>query len=215
MRVVEQFPAPDTPPRRARRDLLGPQDDGWRVGFVPDRRQGATLVLTVVIAMTPVDARRIGTQMAVLRLGRSAIGQLCILAALTLLVACGAANSQPVLTSADLTGRWSTPNGSWITFSADHRFSAALIDQAPFFIGCRDLSGSGSWQFPGPEGAGLGLTTYPSGSEIVILFTSPVSPLCSMHVVTLTSWEIDPPVGLCLEFDPDSPCTGTPFTKKR
>jgi hypothetical protein len=151
--------------------------------------------------------------MAALRLGWSAIGQLCILAALTLLVACGAANSQPVLTRTDLTGRWSTPNGSWIRFSADHRFSAAGIDLAPFFPGCPDLSGSGSWQFPSPEGAGLGLTTYASGSEIVILFASPVSPLCS-NVVTLTSWEIDPPVGLCLEFDPDSPCTGTPFTKK-
>ncbi len=146
---------------------------------------------------------------------RRVAGQLGILAAVTLLAACGAASSQPVLTSTDLTGTWSTPNGSLITFSADHRFSAARIDLAPLFSGCRDLSGSGSWQFLSPAGdTGPGLmTTYASGSQIAIVFASPVSGLCS-DLVTLTSWEIDPPVGLCLEFDPDSPCTGTPFTKK-
>jgi hypothetical protein len=134
---------------------------------------------------------------------------------LTLLAACGAATSQPVLTSTDLTGTWSTPNGSRITFSADHHFSAAGINLAPFFTGCPDLSGSGSWQFLSPGGdTGPGPATYASGSAIAILFASPVSRLCS-DMVTLTSWEIDPPAGLCLEFDPDSPCTGTPFTKKR
>jgi hypothetical protein len=101
-----------------------------------------------------------------------------------------------------------------MTFSADHRFSAELVDQAAFFIGCPDLSGSGIWQFPRREsGAGLGLTSDATGSDVVLLFTSPVSHLCS-NVVTLTSWEIRPPVGLCLKFDPDNPCTGTPFTKR-
>ncbi len=133
-----------------------------------------------------------------------------LLAALTLLAACGAASSQPVLTSHDLTGTWSTPNGSRITFSADHRFSAAGIDLAPHFPGCPDLSGSGSWQFLSPAGD---TGTYASGSQIAIVFASPVSGLCS-GTVTLTSWEINPPAGLCLEFDPDSPCTGTPFTKR-
>jgi len=100
------------------------------------------------------------------------------------------------------------------TCSADHHFSAARIDLAPFFAGCHDLSGSGSWQFLSPAGdTGPGPGTYASGSQIAIVFASPVSGLCS-GTVTLTSWEIDPPAGLCLEFDPDSPCTGTPFTKR-
>jgi hypothetical protein len=118
---------------------------------------------------------------------------------------------QPVLTVSDVVGTWSNHKGSTITFQADGRFSGVGMDMAPVLQGCGNVSGPGYWEFLSAEGdsppAGV---TYASGNQIGLSFDGQ-NDSCG---VSLTSWETDPPVGLCLDFDPDSPCTGPPWTKE-
>lgn len=129
-----------------------------------------------------------------------------------LLAACSASKAQPVLTTSELLGSWSNHHGSTITFYATHRFSATGINLTPNVQGCADASGPGTWQFLSPQGvSGKSLTSYAMGFQVLIEFDAQAFEKCS---VSLTSWEINPPVGLCLDFDPDSPCTGIPWTKE-
>lgn len=135
-----------------------------------------------------------------------------IVAGCVLLASCASTPSaQPVLTVNDVVGTWSNHKGSTITFQADGRFSAVGIDAGRFFQGCGNVSGPGSWDFLSAEGDSPPLgVTYTSGNQIGLSFDGQ-NDSCD---VSLSSWEIDPPVGLCLDFDPDSPCTGVPWTKE-
>jgi hypothetical protein len=140
--------------------------------------------------------------------------KIAVIAACAPLVSCalgGASAAQPVLKISEVVGTWSNHQGSTVIFQADQHFSAAGMDMAPNLPGCGDVSGTGNWSFDDAQGnsppPGV---SYTKGNHIELAFNGQ-NDACN---VTLTSWEINPPVGLCLDFDPDSPCTGTPWTKK-
>jgi hypothetical protein len=84
------------------------------------------------------------------------------------------------------------------------------MDMGPILQGCSSVSGTGYWDFLSPQGSSASGVPYTSGNVVDLSFDGQ-NDSCD---VTLTSWEIDPPVGLCLDYDPDSPCTGTPWTKE-
>jgi hypothetical protein len=136
-----------------------------------------------------------------------------IVAGCVLLVSCGAfgRSAQPVLKVHDVVGTWSNHKGSTITFQADGSFSAAGMDMGPNLQGCSSVSGTGSWEFLSPQGDSPSSGVPYASGQLVDLSFDGQNDSCD---ATLTSWEIDPPVGLCLDFDPDSPCTGTPWTKE-
>ncbi len=151
--------------------------------------------------------------MTMTRAGWSKIGLLCSLAVVLPLAACGPATNQPVLTSTDLTATWATPSGATLTFFSNHQFAANGLNLAAYFgDSCRNVTGSGTWQFLSPQGhSGPGPTSYAKGNVVSLVFNSPVSPLCNAE---FTSWEIKQSAGLCLDLDPDTPCTGALFSKK-
>ncbi len=139
---------------------------------------------------------------------------LCALAATVLLAACGRGDAQPTLTKADLVGTWIGPDGATMKFFADQTLIVSGLDFAPYFgpHNCESVYGSGTWQFLSPQGdSGISPTAYTTGNQIGLNFNSPISSLCDAE---FTTWEINPPVGLCLDLDPDDPCTGTPLTKQ-
>lgn len=104
----------------------------------------------------------------------------------------------------DVVGTWSNHKGSAVTFQADGSFSAAGMDMDPAYEGCGSVSGTGSWGFVTAQG-----DSAPSGN--VDLSFGGQNDSCD---VTFTSWEAGSPVALCIDLDPDSPCTGTPWTKE-
>jgi hypothetical protein len=144
---------------------------------------------------------------------RSKTVLLCSLAALVLLAGCGGATNQPMLTSADLTATWASPSGATLTFFPNHQFAATGLNLAAYFgASCRNVTGSGSWQFLSPQGhSGPSPTSYAKGNVVSVAFDGPVSPLCDTE---FSSWEINKPTGLCLDLDPDTPCTGDLYSKK-
>jgi len=122
-------------------------------------------------------------------------------------------DSQPVLTQDEILGTWSNHNGSTITFTSYTNFTAVAIDlTAGNPAGpqdCDSVTGSGIWEFLSPEGDSAG-GGYPQGNQIWLQFRQ--SPECDAQ---LDTWEINPPVGLCLSFDPDTPCSSaSPWTKE-
>lgn len=141
------------------------------------------------------------------RIRKAALVAGCVL----LMSGCAASRTaQPVLKVSDVVGTWSNHKGSIITFQADGRFSAARMDMGRNLQGCGSVSGTGAWEFLSPQGDSPSSGVYTSGNLVDLAFDGQ-NDSCN---ATLTSWEIDPPVGLCLDFDPDSPCTGIPWTKE-
>lgn len=83
----------------------------------------------------------------------------------------------------------------------------------PSVSDCSTVSGYGTWQFLNSQGySGSSLGYYVKGSVIGLIFTSPANSKCGDQ---FTTWKQGPEVGLCLYLDPDSPCTGSVYTKER
>jgi hypothetical protein len=120
-------------------------------------------------------------------------------------------DSQPVLTTADIVGTWSNHNGSTITFKADGTFSGVAMPLGPLpEAECDHLTDTGQWEFADATGSSpTSGASYASGNQVLLTFGDYEA--CDS---SLTTWGIDPPVGLCTEWDPDSPCMGTPWTKE-
>lgn len=83
---------------------------------------------------------------------------------------------------------------------------------------------SGTWVFESPDGtAEEGDPQYPSGSVVFLTGTGNPSdgntpdPTCAdlMDVLQLSTWQINGPLGLCVDPDPDSPCAGEPWVWQR
>lgn len=119
-----------------------------------------------------------------------------------------------------LAGTWISPEGSGaITFSADHSFEATRLNLNGLFgVTCLPAaSTSGTWEFLSPDGdSAPNLTQYSSGNVIALTFagldSAPTSACTSAWSQTqLTTWQINGPLGLCVDMDPDSPCTGEPW----
>jgi hypothetical protein len=114
-------------------------------------------------------------------------------------------NSRPALTTADIVGTWSNHNGSTITFKADGTFSGVAMPLGPLpEAECDHLTDTGQWEFADTSG-----NILTSGNLVNLTFDG--HDTCDS---SLTTWEIDPPAGLCLLWDLDSPCMGTPWTKE-
>lgn len=99
-----------------------------------------------------------------------------------------------------------------MVFHKDYTFNAVAMETDPVLPKCTSVSGTGEWEFTNAHGntppPGV---TYKSGNQIFLAFDGQ-NDTCNAE---LTTWEINPPVGLCLDLDPDSPCTGTPWTMDR
>jgi hypothetical protein len=119
--------------------------------------------------------------------------------------------AQPVLKASEVVGTWSNHKGSVITFQANGNFRVVGMDMAPNLANCSNVSGIGYWDFLSAAGDSPPTSVmYASGNQIELSFDGQ-NDSCNAN---LASWEIDPPVGLCLDFDPDDPCSGTPWTKE-
>lgn len=128
----------------------------------------------------------------------------------SLLVGCSATATQSVLSKAQVVGTWSNGHGSTISFYPNHQFAVVHMNTGDSRQGCGNVSGSGTWVFFGPQGDALPSDTeYSRGNEIALFFGSG-SP-CGAD---LTSWKTNS-LGLCLDIDPDYPCTGTPWEKEK
>ena len=125
--------------------------------------------------------------------------------------ACGAGQtSQPILKTSDLVGTWTGQRGA-LTFSADHSVEGHDLNVDD--PNCRmTISGPGVWQFVSPAGSSsISNTRYKKGNGIFVVFPSQKG---TCGAVSLTSWQINGPLGLCIELDPDDPCAaGEPFRR--
>jgi len=123
--------------------------------------------------------------------------------------ACGSdQSSEPTLSAADVVGTWSGSEGT-MTFLANRTFESHDLNlNAAFGSGCPRVSGTGTWQFEGDEGTGSNSRSYKRGHLIFVAFGGSLTS-CNFQ---LTSWEVDPPVALCIFSDPDSPCSSPVFT---
>jgi hypothetical protein len=115
-----------------------------------------------------------------------------------------------------LTGRWVSPEGAGtITFYADHRFTATSFDlNGVMGLPCQPApSDSGVWEFlPADQHSVPDLSEYSTG-DIIFLYDdgNADSANSCLDMSTLTTWQINGPLGLCPEGDPDSPCVGEPW----
>jgi hypothetical protein len=140
--------------------------------------------------------------------------------AVTMLAACAVqAASSPALTPAELTATWASPDGGSIAFAADHSFAASGLRLGKFWSPCAGagkISVSGMWRFLNSQGDS-GATGYSRGSLVDLSFASAAgNPTigCTGGFLKLTSWNVGSTPGLCLQFDPDTPCDGYIFSKR-
>lgn len=98
-------------------------------------------------------------------------------------------------------------------------FTATRLDLNGLLgVSCRPLASvSGTWVFTSPEGqAEAGDPEYSSGNALFLAIDSPAgapSSTCAIRdeLITLTTWQLNGPLGLSVEVDPDSPCFGQPW----
>jgi hypothetical protein len=134
----------------------------------------------------------------------------------------GPADRQPELTEAQLVGTWTGSAGSF-TFNGDHTFTAADLNLSGLMSRkCRTVTlARGTWEFEGPDGStGDSLTTYGTGNVLFLNVKqssdqAQFSCTNMWEPIQLTTWQINGPLGLCAEVDPDSPCAGEPFVWTR
>jgi hypothetical protein len=83
--------------------------------------------------------------------------------------------------------------------------------------GAGEISVSGTWQFlNSPGDSAPGFTGYSKGSLVSLNFDGApgnTSAGCTGGEIKLTSWNEGSTRGLCLQFDPDTPCDGYIFNK--
>lgn len=135
-----------------------------------------------------------------------------VLAAILVVAGCTQANTQPTINGARLIGTWVGSRGATMNFMADHTVVVRALNLG--YVGpagtCRSVSASGTWQFDGPQGAsGISPDTYAKGNIIQVEFP-PSQPITTCDS-QFTTWEINPPLKLCLYLDPDTPC-GSSYT---
>lgn len=137
---------------------------------------------------------------------RRAAATACGLAAL-LAAGCGRPITQPVINSAQLVGTWTGPDGAVMTFKVNQ--TVVVRHLSLVLRGCTNVSGGGTWQFDSLQGdSGLTSYTYSKSNIIEVDFFSPSA--CNSQ---FTTWK-DNPLTMCLDIDPDSPCSHPVFTKQ-
>jgi hypothetical protein len=136
---------------------------------------------------------------------------LCAAPLVLLLSACGpGVDVQPVIRAAQLIGRWRAPGGATMTFTPSHQFTGARLDLLPGVRACTGVSADGTWEFLNSHGdSGPSLSAYAQGQVIAVNLTNPHA-TCDPQ---FTTWQQGSGTGLCLDLDPDSPCTGAVFAK--
>lgn len=126
----------------------------------------------------------------------------------------GSVAQQPGLDAAELHGTWLSSDGSSITFTGVNSFAAARIDYGRYVSpSCGLVSGSGTWEFINSDGQSV--TSTAADTNLIGLFFATVSPAGSCGpTLQLASWDAGSDPGLCLQIDPDTPCTGYVFDKR-
>jgi hypothetical protein len=138
----------------------------------------------------------------------------------SLVSACGTVTN-PALKPDVVVGRWISPSDGSLTFGPDHQFAATRLRNQ--FFGSQECSGRGTWWFLSSQGDGGPGTTYTSGDQIGVFgnfynvdkqaqATNPVGFGCMDF--SLISWKTNGTLGLCMDFDPDSPCLGEVYVKR-
>ena len=132
-----------------------------------------------------------------------------------LLSACGPGIDvvQPVIRAGQLIGRWRAPGGATMTFTPSHQFTGARLDLFPGVRACIGVSADGTWQFLNSHGdSGPSLSSYAKGQVIAVNVANRRTAVCDPQ---FTTWQQGSGTGLCLDLDPDNPCTGAVFAKDR
>ena len=106
-----------------------------------------------------------------------------------------------------------------MTFYPDQGFAAERLRNT--FFGSHRCSGRGTWQFTDSGGdTGPSLTTYKSGDQIAVFSSVPATGVesrgsgCTSFGFGLITWRTNGTLGLCMDFDPGSPCTGEVYIKQ-
>lgn len=126
--------------------------------------------------------------------------------------------TNPTITSSSLVGRWVSAHDGSLTFGAGQGFAAERL-RNPFF-GSAQCSGTGTWQFTNSQGdTGTSPTEYTTSDEIAVFYnpngpTGGGSPGFGCGPFELITWYSGGTPGLCMDFDPDSPCTGEVYVKR-
>jgi hypothetical protein len=140
------------------------------------------------------------------------LGLLPVALAVMLLSSCSTtASNQPVIGPTELVGTWANGHAS-MTFSSDHSVLVHNVNVAPGNGECGVLRGTGTWQFLSARGeSGQSPQSYKRGDLIGI---DPVSLPENCGAFEVTTWGPSSAVTLCIDSDPDSPCTSTTFSRK-
>lgn len=133
-------------------------------------------------------------------------------AAMALTVSCGwaAAIYAAEIPADQLEGRWTSENGTSLTFQADHTFTSEHFAKLPIASLCNDPSAlsSGRWAFYNPTEAGKGYTAGEAvthGSSLSLTFSADG---CTVDTY-LFGDEEDP--AMCPTADPDEGCPPTEY----
>ena len=141
---------------------------------------------------------------------RPAVAMACGLAVALAAASCGQPITQPIINSVRLVGTWTSSAGATLTFRADQTVTVRNLT-LPMIPGCDHVSAAGIWQFANLQGDSPAPGHTYSKSNIIIVYLSepPAFEVCSPE---LTTWK-DTPLTMCLDLDPDSPCSNPVFTK--
>jgi hypothetical protein len=136
-------------------------------------------------------------------------------AALSGCVPLGPGAQQPSLDTASLLGTWVSSDGASITFSGADSFAATRFNYANVIPTCGVMSGTGTYQFIGPDGRSV--ASSGPGTTMIGLFLdddASTTGQCTSAAFELTAWDVGSKAGLCVQVDPDTPCDGYIFTKQ-
>ena len=147
----------------------------------------------------------------------AAAGIAAVAVAALLAAQAGPSGTQSVLGPAQLAATWTSPVGGSITFGRDHSFAASGLRLGRFWAPCAGagtIAVSGTWQFLAANGdSGLN----PAGAMVGLAFAGTAGNAalgCTGGGIKLTTWNAGSTPGLCLQFDPDTPCDGYIFSKQ-
>lgn len=140
---------------------------------------------------------------------RRAVAMACGLAVGLAAASCGRPITQPIMNSARLIGTWTSSDGATLTFRADQAVTVRNL-RLPMVPGCDHVLAAGTWQFLSLQGDSPGPgQTYSKSNLISVDFSEQAVEVCSSE---FTTWK-DSPLTMCLDLDPDSPCSDPVFTK--
>jgi hypothetical protein len=126
--------------------------------------------------------------------------------------------SYPTVSGAAVVGTWEDKSGGAIVFTADGHVVASDLNQS--FGGstsCDSVTGVGTWSFEDENGDPAGRTRGNVMKVTIRSLTMPQARYCGLAEFTTDTsgslYDAHKPLTLCVDFDPDDPCSGEKLTK--